>query len=99
MTKYALSWCPAAVGMDIVESMQWNMQIAVDSGAAANFLFLDDMQHADRALAGSWLTQSVRPFCAARLGWLEPTACLGFVAGEFWRLLSFASGVGQGRLG
>eukprot|EP01043_Picozoa_sp_COSAG02_P012802 COSAG02_NODE_502_length_21039_cov_62.499045_11_plen_124_part_00 len=37
------------------------------------------------------------PFCAAALGWLEPTACLGFVAGESWRLLSFASGVGQVR--
>jgi hypothetical protein len=23
------------------------------------------------------------PFCAAGLGWLGPTACLGFVAGEF----------------
>ena len=33
------------------------------------------------------------------LGWLEPAACLGFVAGESWRPLSFASGVGQGRLG
>jgi hypothetical protein len=32
-------------------------------------------------------------------GCLVLTACLGSVAGEPWRLLSFASGVGQGRLG
>jgi hypothetical protein len=39
------------------------------------------------------------PFCAAGLGWLRAHSLLGVCGGGVWRPLSFASGVGQGRLG
>ena len=81
MSKYAMSRCPAAVGMDIVEAMQHQMLLAHTTGLADSFFFPDDVgPGADAGMSGAgadWYTPEVKQRCK-----FSETVKLNRAAGE-----------------
>jgi hypothetical protein len=67
MRNYAMSKCPAAVGMDIVDAMQYHMRLAHTTGLADSFFFPDGSRpEADAGMPGAsadWYTPEVKQRC------------------------------------
>ena len=67
LCNYAMGKCPAAVGMDIVEAMQYHMLLAHTTGLADSFFFPDDARPGDdagpRAASADWYTPQVKQRC------------------------------------
>ena len=67
LCNYATGKCPAAVGMDIVEAMQYHMRLAHTTGLADSFFFPDDARRGDdagpHAASADWYTPQVKQRC------------------------------------